>query len=242
MRAFELRAGRLVLAMVSAVLACSLLAAAAGAAGVRVKEEWMPAPAAPETPSSFTLKGAHLHNVNLNQVGVIKVGAKKAKNVLVFVPGTSGGGAYIVPFAKSLVQRLPGWQVWSVERRENLLEDQSMIAKAKRGLASPKQLFHYYLGYITEGGSPHMIQVPPQQVAFGQELGYERRRRRPPHGDRKGESARRQGRAVGPFARRLGGHRVLDLGLRRASRCRRSLGPRLRRRRQRPDADHPNAG
>ena len=112
----------------------------AGAMGLKVKRMWMPAPAAPETPTSFNFKGGHIgKNVNLNQVGVIKIGSAKAKNVMVFVPGTSGGAAYIVPFAKSIVERLPDWQVWSVERRENLLEDQSMIAKAKKGKATPAQ-------------------------------------------------------------------------------------------------------
>jgi pimeloyl-ACP methyl ester carboxylesterase len=146
----------------------------AGAMGLRVKRMWMPAPPAPETPSSFNFKGGHLgHNVNLNQVGVIKIGSARAKNVMVFVPGTSGGAAYIVPFAKSIVERLPDWQVWSVERRENLLEDQSMITKAKRGSATPAQLFHYYLGYLTEGvpAKPHMNQIPPSAVAFARNWG-----------------------------------------------------------------------
>ena len=82
-----------------------------------------------------------------------------------FEPGTSAGAAYIVPFAKSLAAKLPGWQVWSVERRENLLEDQSMIAKAKRGQETPQQLFHYYLGYLAESPQkkPHIGPVPAKK-------------------------------------------------------------------------------
>ena len=172
MRGFQVRARRFGLATVVVAVVCALFAATAGASGVRVHEEWVPAPPAPETPNSFGLKGTKPHGVNLNQVGVIKIGSKKAKNVMVFVPGTSGGGAYIVPFAKSLVSRLPGWQVWSVERRENLLEDQSMISRAKRGLANPKQLFHYYLGYINEGGiEPHMHLIPESAVMFAKNWG-----------------------------------------------------------------------
>ncbi len=68
-----------------------------------------------------------------NKVGVIKVGPRTAKNVLVLEPGTSAGGAYFVPLAKWIVPRLQGWQVWSVERRENLLEDQSVLNQAKTG-------------------------------------------------------------------------------------------------------------
>jgi len=44
--------------------------------------------------------------------------------VLVLVPGTSAGAAYFEPLAKTIVRHSKGWQVWSVERRENLLEDQ----------------------------------------------------------------------------------------------------------------------
>jgi pimeloyl-ACP methyl ester carboxylesterase len=170
----DLRPGRLISAFVVAALVCAVWAGAATAAGVPVKRMWMPAPPAPETPSSFSLPKSHLpHGLNLNQVGVIKIGSKKAKNVLVFVPGTSGGAAYIVPFAKSLVERLPGWQVWSVERRENLLEDQSMISKAKRGLATQAEVFHYYLGYLTEkpAKGKHMMIIPNAAVSFARKWG-----------------------------------------------------------------------
>jgi pimeloyl-ACP methyl ester carboxylesterase len=153
-------------------------AAAAGTAqaqgAVRVKRIFMPAPAAPGTPTAFNLKGTHLHkNLDLNQVGVIEVGSKKAKNVMVFEPGTSAGAAYIVPFAKSLVEKLPGWQVWSVERRENLLEDQSVINKAKKGKASSAEVFHYYLGYLAESPpvKPHMQLIPSNDVEFAREWG-----------------------------------------------------------------------
>jgi pimeloyl-ACP methyl ester carboxylesterase len=174
MRVFDLRLGRLVPALVVVALVCALSAAGAGAAGVPVKRVWMAAPTAPETPSSFSLPGSHLpRGLNLNQVGVIKVGSKKAKNVLVFEPGTSAGAAYIVPFAKSLVEKLGDWQVWSVERRENLLEDQSMVNKAKRGLATPAQLFHYYLGYLTEkpATGKHMNMIPTSAVTFARKWG-----------------------------------------------------------------------
>ncbi|HXD54571.1 MAG TPA: hypothetical protein VN618_07435 [Solirubrobacteraceae bacterium] len=176
--------GRFVFGAARLATACALAALAAGAtvtgaaasptAPIKIKREWMAAPAAPGTPSSFNLKGSHLpHDLNLNRVGVIKVGRRTAKNVLVFVPGTSGGAAYIVPFAKSLAQRLGDWQVWSVERRENLLEDQSLLRKAKSGKATPAEVFHYYLGYLTEAGEPkpHMTLIPSETVSFAREWG-----------------------------------------------------------------------
>ncbi len=174
MRAFDLRPGRLVLALVVAAVAGALFASGAGAARIKVRHVWIPAPVAPGTPSSLSLPGSHLkRGLNLNQVGIIKVGSTKAKNVMVFEPGTSGGGAYIVPFAKSLAARMPGWQVWSVERRENLLEDQSEVKKAKKGQATPAQLFHYYLGYLTESPQtePHMHLIPGSAVAFAKQWG-----------------------------------------------------------------------
>jgi hypothetical protein len=41
-----------------------------------------------------------------------------------------------VPLAKWIVPKTPGWQVWSVERGENLLEDQSELNLFKEGKAT----------------------------------------------------------------------------------------------------------
>ena len=49
--------------------------------------------------------------------------------------------------------KTPGWQVWAVERRENLLEDQTELNKFKKGRVTPEQFFKYYLGYLTEEDS-----------------------------------------------------------------------------------------
>ncbi|MCW3034634.1 MAG: hypothetical protein QOK19_2673 [Solirubrobacteraceae bacterium] len=171
------RPARVALAAVLATLLGGAFSAVAGATvtpPIKVKRIWMPAPPAPGTPAAFNLPGSHLpHNLDLNRVGVIKVGRRTAKNVLVFVPGTSAGAAYIVPFAKSLVERLGDWQVWSVERRENLLEDQSLLKRAKAGQATPQEVFHYYLGYLTEAGEPrpHMTLIPSERVSFAREWG-----------------------------------------------------------------------
>ena len=46
--------------------------------------------------------------------------------------------------------------MWSVERRENRLENQSELAKFKRGVVTPLQFFRYYLGYLAEPSEePH---------------------------------------------------------------------------------------
>jgi pimeloyl-ACP methyl ester carboxylesterase len=133
-----------------------LFAASASALGVT----WMKGYAAPGTPAKY------------DTVGVLKVGPRKAKNVLVLEPGTSAGAAYFVPFAHWLTSKLHGWQVWSVERRENLLEDQSQINLAKQGKASPQQVFDYYLGYLLNHSITHHFNpVPDSSVTFAKGWG-----------------------------------------------------------------------
>ena len=107
-----------------------------------------------------------------NRVGVIKVGPSDAKNVLVLEPGTSAGAAYFVPLAKWITSTLPGWQVWSVERRENLLEDQSELNLAKEHKASVTQLYDYYLGYLKDPSiTQHFQSIPDASVSFAKGWG-----------------------------------------------------------------------
>ena len=140
------------------VLACALVPSSAGATAPKV--QWMPGAIAPGTPAKY------------NRVGVIKVGPARAKNVLVLEPGTSAGATYFVPLAKWIVSRAPGWQVWSVERRENLLEDQSVVNQAKAGRASGTELFNYYLGYLSDHSITHHYQpINPSTVVFAKQWG-----------------------------------------------------------------------
>jgi pimeloyl-ACP methyl ester carboxylesterase len=121
---------------------------------------WMTGFAAPGTPARY------------NQVGVIKVGSATAKNVLVLEPGTSAGSAYFVPLAQWIVSKASGWQVWSVERRENLLEDQSELNLFKQHKATDTQLYDYYLGYLKDPTiSPHFQMIPNSAVAFAKQWG-----------------------------------------------------------------------
>ena len=136
-----------------ALMLASLIGTAGASAASLIKEKWLTGYTAPGTPTA------------LDKVGVIKVGSSKAKNVLVIEPGTSGGGAYFIPLAKWLTEKLPGWQVWAVERRENLLEDQKELTKFKAGKATPAELFHYYLGYQSEGGKAKHFEPLTQTAA-----------------------------------------------------------------------------
>jgi pimeloyl-ACP methyl ester carboxylesterase len=132
--------GRLLLITIAVALASVAVVASASAEGVKITKKTYPGFVAPETPEKF------------DKVGVIKVAPaseKHTKNVLVLEPGTSAGAAYFVPFAKWLVENTKGWQVWSVERRENRLERQGELNKAKNGEVTPTEFFNYYLGYLS---------------------------------------------------------------------------------------------
>ena len=110
---------------------------------------------------------------NRNRVGVLEVGPASAKNVLVLNPGTSAGSAYFKPLADDIVRETNGaWQVWSVERRENQLEDQSVADQAKRGTATTEQLFDYYLGWLTNPSiTKHFQLIPDSTVSFAKGCG-----------------------------------------------------------------------
>jgi pimeloyl-ACP methyl ester carboxylesterase len=138
-------------------VACALVVAL-GAAPARadLHVSWMQGASSPGTPAKY------------DKVGVIRVGSPAARNVLVLEPGTSAGAAYFVPLAQWIVSRAPGWQVWSVERRENLLEDQSVLNLAKQGLATSTELFDYYLGWLDPavGVETHIQLIPDSAVKF----------------------------------------------------------------------------
>ena len=107
-----------------------------------------------------------------DKVGALKVGPKNAPNVLILNPGTSASASYFVPLAKDVVTRVKGWQVWAVERRENLLEDHSMFNKAKADTVTPQQVFDYYLGHLTDPSiTDHFQSIPTEDVAFARDWG-----------------------------------------------------------------------
>src|SRR5438874_9035592 len=137
-----------------------VVAAPAANAKVSVRFQRMAGFRSPGTPAKY------------DKVGVIKTGSPNAKNVLVLNPGTSASAAYFEPLAKDIVTRARGWQVWAVERRENLLEDQSMLDKAKEGKATGRQLFDYYLGWLADSSiKTHFQFIPDSSVAYAKQWG-----------------------------------------------------------------------
>ena len=109
-------------ALVSALLTGALAGPAAGA----VRFERIAGFDAPGTPAKY------------DRVGILEIGPNRAPNILVLNPGTSASAAYFAPLAKDVARKAKGWQVWAVERRENLLEDHSVLNRAKRGAATPR--------------------------------------------------------------------------------------------------------
>src|SRR5919106_1928859 len=75
-----------------------------------------------------------------DRVFVQEVGPKRARRVLVLVPGFIGGAGGITPVAREIVRRVPGLQVWIVDRRENAFEDTSVFESG-----DPAAAQDYYL-------------------------------------------------------------------------------------------------
>ena len=148
--------------LLPAALACTAaaFALAAAPAGAALKVTWMPGYPAAGTPARY------------DKVGVIKVGSPSARNVLVLEPGTSAAAAYFVPFAQWVTAAAPGWQVWAVQRRESLLEDQSDVNLAKEHRVDATQLFDYYLGFLNNPQiRRHFKFIPDSSVEFAKGWG-----------------------------------------------------------------------
>jgi hypothetical protein len=77
-----------------------------------------------------------------DRVFVQQIGPRRAKRVLVLVPGFFGGAGGITPVARDIADRVPGLQVWVVDRRENAFEDASAFVRGDARAA-----FDYYLGF-----------------------------------------------------------------------------------------------
>jgi pimeloyl-ACP methyl ester carboxylesterase len=94
-----------------------------------------------------TMRGAPAPGpARYDRVFVTKFGPASARNVLVLMPGTIAGAGDFTLTGRYLVRKVPGLQVWAVDRRSQALEDTSMFAKALSGRATPQQAFDYYLG------------------------------------------------------------------------------------------------
>jgi pimeloyl-ACP methyl ester carboxylesterase len=112
--------------------AAAALALAAGPAAARERVITVPTPPA-AGPAQY------------NHVTVHQFGPASGKHVLVLMPGTEGGAGDFTLDARYLVKRVPGLQVWAIDRRTQALEDTSTFAAADRGEIPLQQAFDYYL-------------------------------------------------------------------------------------------------
>ncbi len=80
-----------------------------------------------------------------DRVFVKQLGPAGARSVLVLVPGTNGGAGSVAPVARDIVRRVPGMQVWIVDRRQQAFEDTSVFRTG-----DPQRAQDYYLGFQYE--------------------------------------------------------------------------------------------
>jgi pimeloyl-ACP methyl ester carboxylesterase len=146
---------------VGPAVAAAIAALAIGAAPASARERVVSVATPPEAgPAQF------------NRVTVHKFGPASAKRVLVLMPGTQGGAGDFTLDARYLVKRVPGLQVWSIDRRTQALEDTSMFAAAAAGRIPLQQAFDYYLGWIANGGTPaNHFQFRSGQDPYAREWG-----------------------------------------------------------------------
>jgi pimeloyl-ACP methyl ester carboxylesterase len=134
-----------------------------------------------------------------DRVTVTKIGSASARTVLVLVPGTSGGAGDFTLVGRDIVRRLPGVQVWAVDRRSQALEDTSVFREGLAGRRTLRQVFDYYLGWLTDQSiQPRFQPIDPARFGFARDWGL---RVQLEDLRRVVLSARRQGRRVV-----LGGH------------------------------------
>lgn len=77
-----------------------------------------------------------------DQVFVHKVGPARAKRVMVLVPGFLGGAGDFRLIARDIVKRIPGLQVWALDRRQQAFEDTSVFEQG-----DPDKAEEHYLGF-----------------------------------------------------------------------------------------------
>jgi hypothetical protein len=82
---------------------------------------------------------------------VTKFGPSSAKTVLVLVAGYSGGAGTFNIVGPELADRVPGLQVWAVDRRSQALEDTSVFERGLRDEATLKEVYDFYIGWIRDG-------------------------------------------------------------------------------------------
>jgi pimeloyl-ACP methyl ester carboxylesterase len=108
-----------------------------------------------------------------DSINVQQFGPKKPDSVLVLMPGTAGGAGDFTANAKELTAKVDGLAVWALDRRSQVLEDTGTFTKALDDEISPDDAFDYYLGWLTNGGTPagHYNFLDTSTVPFAKRWG-----------------------------------------------------------------------
>lgn len=134
----------------------TLLAAAAAALAL----------AAPASAAVTTIPSPGPGPSRYDRVTVTKIGPASAKSVLLLMPGFQGGAGDFTLIGRDIVKRVPGLQVWALDRRSQALEDTSRFRDALAGRIGAKQALDYYLGWLSDSSiAPHY--QPPDTKAMG---------------------------------------------------------------------------
>ena len=85
-----------------------------------------------------------------DKVTVRRFGSPSATNVLVLVPGLDAAAGYFDIVGPYLATHVPNLQVWGVDRREDALEDNSVLLRVLNGKESVQNAFEYYLEWLVD--------------------------------------------------------------------------------------------
>jgi pimeloyl-ACP methyl ester carboxylesterase len=142
-----------------ALLLCAVLALA------------LPAGASAQT--TFTVPGVPAAGPSkYDRSFVTRFGPSSARTVLVLVPGYAGGAGSVALVARDIAERMPGMQVWAVDRRSQALEDTSYFDRGMRGEVTPQQVRDYYLGWIANPNQqPRFTPPSNDSLSFARDWG-----------------------------------------------------------------------
>lgn len=107
-----------------------------------------------------------------DHVTVTRIGPASAKTVLLLMPGFQGGAGDFSLIGRDIVKRVPGVQVWALDRRSQALEDTSRFRDALAGRITPKQAYDYYAGWIGDSSiQPHFQPVDGKTLPYARDWG-----------------------------------------------------------------------
>ncbi len=108
----------------------------------------------------------------LDKVTVTKIGPASARRVLVLMPGYYGGAGDFLLVGRDIVRRVPGLQVWAVDRRSQPLEDTRVFDAARAGRVSVRRAFDYYLGWLADPAiTDHFEPQDERRLGFARRWG-----------------------------------------------------------------------